>query len=269
MGKPISMSMEFMEAEQPTEIVDALGKRRSSKTAVVAMAAVTVVVAGTYLLWSGDTSSESARPGALVSEPLDGSKDDRADDSGPDEPAQGRDNSDESDPDGSDADDARSGKNGSLSVSAGPRPRGQDGKNGQACQAHLYSRPRGAAVFKGKRKLGTAPLVARLPCGKNTLRFERKRYQTIEQKIDLVADDRNNVTVRLQRPQVKLEVTSDPRGATVTWEGKRLGETPLATEIDGYIPDQLVISKRGHRSYRKRINPRPPRVEVDAKLRPR
>ncbi|MCG8425502.1 MAG: PEGA domain-containing protein [Proteobacteria bacterium] len=137
------------------------------------------------------------------------------------------------------------------------------------CRVRLASSPRQATVYVGKRNLGATPANIRLPCGKTTFRFERRRYQSVTKSITLMPRQSNSVAIRLQRPRVQFQVASTPSGATVTLAGKEVGETPLSIEIAGYEFTQLVVRKTGHRPYRKRIYPRPPKFDIQATLSPR
>ncbi|MEM9493564.1 MAG: PEGA domain-containing protein, partial [Myxococcota bacterium] len=137
------------------------------------------------------------------------------------------------------------------------------------CNVRIGSVPRGAEVFAGNKPLGKTPLTARLPCGKTALRFERPRYRTEIKKLDLANNLRNAVTAKLQRPEVRLRITSTPPGARVSVGGKTIGQTPLSHSASGFVNLDLVISKDGYRTYRKRLSPRPPKMNVDAKLVPR
>ena len=93
----------------------------------------------------------------------------------------------------------------------------------------LHSRPEGAAVSVDGVAKGVTPLEAELPAGSHEVLFsngttERRLAITVEAAV------RSSENIDLPPAQSKtglLEVTSDPRGARVTLDGRPAGVTPL------------------------------------------
>jgi hypothetical protein len=57
-----------------------------------------------------------------------------------------------------------------------------------------------------------------------------------------------------QAVEIRLRIDSSPRGATVTLEGRRLGRTPIDTQVPSADrPGELELQLRGYRTARRSI----------------
>lgn len=93
----------------------------------------------------------------------------------------------------------------------------------------LESVPAGAEVKLGARELGKTPLtLAQLPVGETTLTFEYPSWPAVTQKVTVVENQETATTVRL--PHGKLILDSIPSGATVLFNRKSVGTTPLTLD---------------------------------------
>lgn len=139
---------------------------------------------------------------------------------------------------------------------------------GGDCQATITSEPEGATVFVGERELGTTPFETALPCGEVELRFTRARRDPTLETVTLAPGQPNDIAVDLQRPKVKLSVTSEPAGADVTVNGKSAGKTPTSIKVAGYRYAEVEVKKPGYKTYTEKVYPKDSSTTVRAKLKP-
>jgi hypothetical protein len=141
---------------------------------------------------------------------------------------------------------------------------------------YLLSTPAGATVLHQGKNIGRTPLLTQLPLGVQTLTVQKKgfaplqRFVTVGQRMQrlsvalrvdksgrsqpLPAANTNgnigNSSPPLARGTGQLLIFSRP-SATVTFDGKSLGQTPLVSA--GFSPGRylLVLRKKGYRVYRR------------------
>lgn len=93
----------------------------------------------------------------------------------------------------------------------------------------LDSAPAGAEVKLGARELGKTPLVVpQLPAGEVSLTFEYPSWPAVTQKVTVVENQETAATVRLPHGRVILD--SIPSGATVLFNRRSVGTTPLTLD---------------------------------------
>jgi hypothetical protein len=93
----------------------------------------------------------------------------------------------------------------------------------------LESVPAGAEVKLGARELGKTPLVVpQLPAGETSLTLEYPNWPPVTQKVTIVANQETAAAVRL--PHGKLVLDSIPAGATVLFNRRPVGTTPLTLD---------------------------------------
>jgi hypothetical protein len=126
------------------------------------------------------------------------------------------------------------------------------------CVVNLKSTPSAAMVAIDSVAVGTTPLaVIGVPCGAPvTVSVDKTGYALWEQQVILAAGEPTHLRATLQRPQVKLRVTSVPTGAQVTIDGKPIGKTPLVVEATGYVATTVVLEMRGFRRHQATVTPR-------------
>ena len=91
----------------------------------------------------------------------------------------------------------------------------------------------GATIFVDNRAVGKTPLAAvELAAGKHLLRVQKERYLSLEETLLVTGEGRKQeVSLRLKPGWARVSFTSDPAGAMVILEEKRLGTTPLTVEV--------------------------------------
>ena len=149
-----------------------------------------------------------------------------------------------------------------------PRPAARNTATGLV---YLLSTPAGASVLHQGKNIGRTPLLTQLPLGVQTLTVQKKgfaplqRFVTVGQRmqrlrVSLKEDKSGNSQPLapstpdtrpppLARGTGQLLIFSKP-SATITFDGKALGQTPLVSA--GFSPGRylLVLKRKGYRDYR-------------------
>ena len=123
-----------------------------------------------------------------------------------------------------------------------------------------------ATVYADNKRVGMAPFSGVVPCSTTSITIRRARYEKITSAVALVSGETADLDLTLVRPTFKIQVSSSPSGATVTIGGRRVGTTPLTTSIRGFDKTTVKISKKGYKSYSKRIYPRSKSIGMRATL---
>ena len=110
--------------------------------------------------------------------------------------------------------------------------------------------PPGARVRAGGRYYGLTPLVASLPCGPVEISLSYRRYKTVEKKMTLRAEKPVEMKLALERPRHQIKIVSQPGGATVSLNGRRVGKTPLSLTVPGYSRLEVEMRRAGFRTLR-------------------
>jgi serine/threonine protein kinase len=117
----------------------------------------------------------------------------------------------------------------------------------QTGSIELQTTPDGATgTIDGKPFDRPTPLKINVPPGKHKIHLELAGYKPIEYDIDVKAGERLVDRQRFVVAPAKLDVKTDPIGATVTLEGRSLGQTPIVK--DGLVAakgQRLALSKAG------------------------
>ena len=91
---------------------------------------------------------------------------------------------------------------------------------------HLTSVPEGARFYLNDESRGTGPtVVTGLKPGEYRVRAELAGHSTIEKTVEITAGEATREEFRLSNVMGRLEVRTDPPGATVVFDGKVLGTT--------------------------------------------
>jgi hypothetical protein len=133
------------------------------------------------------------------------------------------------------------------------------------CAVEVSSRPDGAAVFLGDKRLGDTPLVAPAPCGKATLTLRRARYQSRSTSVELRPGGPTPVKVALGRPTHVMRIHSHPR-AMLYVGGRRVGATPKTVKVQGFQRARIKLVRSGYRTWSKAVYSREKRQSVRVRL---
>jgi len=97
----------------------------------------------------------------------------------------------------------------------------------------IDSSPQGARAYLDNERLGETPLPPiKRPVGDHTLDLEVKGFQSRRDTVTVMVDDTLDVALILEEGMGSLTVTSSPRGALITIDGKTEGLTTPATIRD-------------------------------------
>jgi eukaryotic-like serine/threonine-protein kinase len=120
---------------------------------------------------------------------------------------------------------------------------------------NITSEPSGAEVFVDGKSRGRTPLRVDLPARPHELVAHLDGWPDEQQKIDVDAQRENAARFVFANGSVKI--TSAPGGATVTANGKELGQTPLVIEEvkPGDVTYELRLSGYDASSVRGKVEP--------------
>lgn len=115
--------------------------------------------------------------------------------------------------------------------------------------------PPGATVtINGQIKSGVTPMNMKVLAGvDHTITVERSGYKKIEERFTVGENETRTFRYELTRPMAKLIVNSTPRGAAVSINNKKAGQTPYSQEIrvgEKYI---IEISKPSYETVQRTV----------------
>lgn len=135
----------------------------------------------------------------------------------------------------------------------------------------VESNPRGATITMDGRFLGYTPYDGQVPIGRHTIRLDLAGYQPYTTEVNVTTTQVTRVSVGLTPLYVttgRLIVESNPKGASITMDGRFLGYTPY----DGQVPvgrHTIRLDLAGYQSYITEVNVTPNKTaKVDVKLKP-
>jgi formylglycine-generating enzyme required for sulfatase activity len=114
---------------------------------------------------------------------------------------------------------------------------------------NLSSAPSGARIFIDGELSGVTPQSLPLLRGRRELRFDLDGYVPEMRYVNIVPDERTILpTVALSRNPGRLEITSEPIGASVLMNGEFRGNTPVTIAATPNRSHELTLSHPGHQS---------------------
>jgi hypothetical protein len=134
------------------------------------------------------------------------------------------------------------------------------------CAIEVTSKPAGAAILLGRKKLGVTPSTVSVACDTTELTLKRSRYALAKTKIAPTSGQTARVEVRLQRPTFALRVSSRPK-ATLYVGGRRVGSTPRTVKIRGYERTKVKLARKGYKTWSKRIYVKKKRYSLRVRLK--
>ncbi len=135
----------------------------------------------------------------------------------------------------------------------------------------MESNPRGASITLDGRSLGYTPYDGQVPVGRHTVRLDLAGYQPYITEVNVTTTQISRIDVRLTPIPAatgRLIVESNPRGASITLDGRSLGYTPY----DGQVPvgrHTVRLDLAGYQPYTTEVNVTPNKTaKIDVKLNP-
>lgn len=118
----------------------------------------------------------------------------------------------------------------------------------------ISSNPSGAAVYRGTEVIGETPLSLELMEGAHSLSMIKDGFKAWDFSVDAQANiDQVLPTVQLEPANAQLRVSSIPRGANVTVDGRYRGQSPVTIPLSPDIDYQIGLSKAGYGSTTRQI----------------
>jgi len=140
---------------------------------------------------------------------------------------------------------------------------------GRSCRARITSRPSGATVMLGDRRLGTTPLDSgEVPCERTSFTLSRPRYSTTTAALPAGAENPAALFVKLSRPPAELLLSSSPANAQFLVNRTDAGKAPLTVPVSRYERVQIEATLPGHRKWQKTLYVTAAATKIDVVLKP-
>ena len=113
----------------------------------------------------------------------------------------------------------------------------------------ITSEPAGAAIFAGDEQVGVTPATVELLEGTHPISVVRDGYKAWDGSVVAQPNvDQSLPVIKLQPANAKLRVTSVPRTANVTVDGRYRGQSPITLALSPDVTYEIGLSKAGYGS---------------------
>jgi hypothetical protein len=136
------------------------------------------------------------------------------------------------------------------------------------CRFTVATVPSGSLIRFDEDPVGGSPLTILGSCEQHKLDVSHARYQTVTRWVTLTADRPASVEFTLPRPIHAVTVTSQPPGAEVMIDGRRVATTPAVVRVPGFARISLTLTKPGFRRITRQIYSKLAQDRVFVKLAP-
>ncbi len=134
------------------------------------------------------------------------------------------------------------------------------------CAITVNAHPRDAKVFIDDRAVGASPVTVARPCNQAAnVAIKHPRYEEFRSRV-VPTSGALGVTARLQRTQTRVTITSDPQGIEVTYNGRKLGVTPVTAKVNRHEEATLWFRRRGYTADWRKIFPKTETSAVHIKM---
>ena len=118
----------------------------------------------------------------------------------------------------------------------------------------ITSSPSGAGIYLGTEKVGETPATLELVEGSHSFSLIKDGYAAWDGTVDTFADiDQVLPTVQLEPADARLLVSSIPRGANVTVNGRYRGQSPVTIALSPGVDYDIGLSKAGYGTTRRKV----------------
>ncbi len=118
----------------------------------------------------------------------------------------------------------------------------------------ITSEPPGAAVYQGEEQIGETPIQLELIEGSHSLSLIKEGFKAWDGTVETVANINQVLpTVQLEPANAQLRVSSIPRGANVSVNGRYRGQSPVTIALSPDINYEIGLSKAGYGSTTRRV----------------
>ena len=118
----------------------------------------------------------------------------------------------------------------------------------------ITSNPDGAAVYRGTEQIGETPISLELMEGTHSLSLIKDGFKAWDFTVETEANiDQVLSTVQLEPANAQLRVSSIPRGANVTVDGRYRGQSPVTIALSPGVDYEIGLSKAGYGSTTRNV----------------
>jgi len=111
----------------------------------------------------------------------------------------------------------------------------------------VTSKPPGAAIYAGNKKVGETPGVVELFEGTHQLSLVREGFKAWDGSVSVEPNVAHEIPlIVLEESDARLLVNSIPRGANVMVNGRYRGQSPITLDLSPDINYQIGLSKAGY-----------------------
>ena len=129
----------------------------------------------------------------------------------------------------------------------------------------ISSMPAGANILIDDQIVGVTPGVVEIIAGERTLKLKHPGYKIFESELEIIAQQDQTISeIVLIKSDGKIDIVSQPNGANITISGQYHGQTPLAISLSPSSDYELIATKAGYKSVKRRLTVEP---EQDQSLR--
>lgn len=119
----------------------------------------------------------------------------------------------------------------------------------------LQSEPSQAAILVDGQSYGTTPSTIRLMAGEHDLEIRADRFKPFRMRLAVAANQPQTLeTIRLQPADGRLEVRTEPSGATVLLGETFAGQTPLQLSLEADETHLIRISRAGYENVVRKVH---------------
>jgi hypothetical protein len=136
-----------------------------------------------------------------------------------------------------------------------------------SCTARIESRPPGALVTLGRRRLGKTPLgQVSVPCGEASVVLSHPRYRPATETLRASPEAPASLSARLARPSAELQLASQPDGAVFKVSGQIVGRGPRRVTVSRFESMRIEASLPGYKSWSQRVYLKGATMKLQANL---
>ena len=122
----------------------------------------------------------------------------------------------------------------------------------------ITSTPPGATVTVAGRELGVTPVTTDLMADSYQLKVVLAGHDALTHEFVVIANQPQTLAdFALQESNATVSLTSNPRGATVTVDGKYQGTAPIDLSLSPRVPHKLELAKPGFQSVSRSVSLQP------------
>lgn len=118
----------------------------------------------------------------------------------------------------------------------------------------IRSEPPGAAIFSGEERIGETPATVELLEGTHQISVVREGFKAWDGTVVAVPNEGQSLPlINLEPANAKLLVTTIPRTANVTVDGRYRGQSPITLALSPGVDYEIGLSKAGYGATTRRV----------------